>query len=150
MSRAYHLYSRKRRWLEYVKDRRKDVKVEIVKWFDTPEEAKRYEIALQKKLRLDGEPIVGLIGNFHDKEQDNLHSKKTKGRKLTIEQRKHISEQVKKAMAKPEVKRKLSEWQKGRHLTEEHKEHIRQSMLKRKEVNFNGSNERGRDAKNDN
>lgn len=50
--RAYNLYARKRRWLEYVKDRRDDVQVEIIRWFDTAKEAKNYEIQLQKEMKL--------------------------------------------------------------------------------------------------
>lgn len=139
--RAYNLYSRKRRWLEYVKDRRKDVQIEIIKWFNTAEEAKSYEIYLQKELRKQGYPIVGLIGNYHDKEQDILQTAKTRGRHLTDEQKKHVSDGVKKGMSKLEVKAKLGKHCLGKPLSEERKRKISESMKRYKEMERRLKNE---------
>ena len=139
--RAYNLYSRKRRWLEYVKDRRKDVQIEIIKWFNTAEEAKSYEIYLQKELRKEGYPIVGLIGNYHDKEQDTLQTAKTRGRHLTDEQKKHVSDGVKKGMSKPEVKAKLGKHCLGKQLSEERKRKISEGMKRYKEMERRLKNE---------
>ena len=139
--RAYNLYSRKRRWLDYVKDRRKDVEIEIIKWFNTAEEAKSYEIYLQKELRKQGYPIVGLIGNYHDKEQDTLQTAKTRGRHLTDEQKKHVSDGVKKGMSKPEVKAKLGKHCLGKQLSEERKRKISEGMKRYKEMERRLKNE---------
>ena len=45
--RASNLWARKRRWLEYVKDRRKDVKVQYLATDLALEQAKQLEIKYQ-------------------------------------------------------------------------------------------------------
>ena len=133
LKRAYHLYSRKRRWSEYVKNRRKDVTVKIVREFDNPEEAKQFEIEWSIRRREEGCPIVGLIGNYHDPEQDQLFSKSRSGKLHTTETKEKISRKVRESMNKPEIREHLSQMKKGQKLSEEHKRKISEGMKRYKQ-----------------
>lgn len=120
---------RKRAWQEYVGDRRKDIEVKVIKEFETKEEAYNYEIEHHKEMVAKGHPIQNLLGNasyWAGKKRPDIGtkvSKALKGRHLTEEHRKHISENNTRAnKGKPmseESRRKLSESMKQKFATDE-------------------------------
>ena len=114
--RATNLWARKRRWLEYVNGRQKDVIIRYLATNLTLEQAKRLEIQYQIQYRKLGYPIVGLIGNKTDEEFSKLQSNKLKGIKRTDEQKEHYKQAMKKRIENGETFERLN--RSGKHHTE--------------------------------
>ena len=134
--RASNLWARKRRWLEYVKDRLKDVKVQYLATDLVLEQAKQLEIKYQMEYRELGYPIVGLIGSKVDEEFSKYQSNRLRGIKRTDEQKEHYRQSMKKRKENGETFERLSF--KGRHHTKEAKEKMRQSKLGKKNPKISG------------
>lgn len=123
--RASNLWARKRRWLEYVKDKRNDVKVQYLATDLSLEQAKELEIKYQIRYRELGYPIVGLIGNQTDEEFSKRQSAKLRGIKRTDEQKEHYRQAMRKRIQNGETFERLDFT--GKHHTEETKRKISES-----------------------
>lgn len=109
--RPYIFINRSRYWKDYVQNRKKDVQIEIVKYFEDKKSAYEYEIQYSIEMRENGEPVQGLIGH---QLTDELKQKVCGYHHLTEEGKKNLSIKVSKAML-------------GRKFTEEHKNKLSES-----------------------
>lgn len=133
LHRPYVFSNRSRYWKNYVRDRKKDIKVEIIKYFENKNEAYEYEIQYSIQLRENGEPVQGLIGHQLN---DELKLKCCGYHHISSEGRKILSEKTKKRMLgnkiTEETRQKLRNSHKGNIpgnkgalLTEEQKQSIK-------------------------
>lgn len=76
---------------------------------------------------------MGIIGNYHDKEQDELQTSKTRGQKRTLEQKERIRQKTIEAQARPEVREKMRNAKLGKTLSGEHKRKISEGMKRYRE-----------------
>ncbi len=115
LRRPYIFSNRSRYWKDYVQDRKQDVEIEIIKYFEDKKEAYEYEIEYSIQMRENGEPVQGLIGH---KLNDELKLKCCGVGHVSPEGRKRISESSKRYMTgrklSEETRKKLSESHKGK------------------------------------
>lgn len=109
--RPYVFSNRSRYWKDYVQDRKKDVKIEIIKYFEDKQSAYEYEINYSIQMRENGEPVQGLIGHQLN---DELKQKVCGYHHITEEGRKKLSEKARQRML-------------GHKITEETRQRLRDS-----------------------
>lgn len=118
--RPYVTCNRSKEWWDYVKDRKDDVQIKIIKKFESKNEAYNFEIEWSIKRRNEGYHIQGLIGRKWSDEA----KRKMSNKKISDEQRQKLSNAMKGRRLSEEHKKKLSSSHKGKKLSEEHKRNI--------------------------
>lgn len=133
--RPYRFDNRSKLWLDYVKNNKNDIRINIVKEFEDKQSAYNYEIKHSIILRNNGEPVQGLIGRKRTPELKRRQSEIMKGYIVSQETKNKIGDIHRNKIVSQETRDKISKSKKGKpsnflgkHHTEETKRKISKAM----------------------